>query len=118
MGEISPHFSAPTAQRSRIRSVLAYSLLVIRREGFKVEGNVIHYQYNGSAETGGAVADGICLCPMAESKPAGLSPTYCHCSVGYVKEIFELQFNRKVDVELIDSVLKGGKRCQFKITVI
>lgn len=88
------------------------------REELKVEGNVIHYQYSGSAETGSAVADGICLCPMAESKPAGLSPTYCHCSVGYVKEIFELQFNRKVDVELIDSVLKGGKRCQFKITVI
>lgn len=87
-------------------------------EVLKVEGNIIHYQYAGSAETGGAVADGICLCPMAESKPAGLSSTYCHCSVGYVKESFELQFNRKVDVELLDSVLKGGKRCKFKITVI
>lgn len=88
------------------------------REGLKIEGNVIYYQYSGSAETGGPVADGICLCSMAESKPAGLSPTYCHCSVGYVKEMFELRFNRKVDVELLDSVIKGGKRCRFKITVV
>lgn len=89
-----------------------------KEDGFKVEGNVIHYQYNGSAETGGAVEAGICLCPMVESMPAGLSPTYCHCSVGYVKEMFELRFNRKVDVELLDSVLRGGKRCKFKITVV
>jgi len=89
-----------------------------QQEGFKVEGNVIHFQYNSSAETGGEAKEGVCLCSMAESKPAGMSPTYCYCSVGYVKEMFELRFNRKVDVELLDSVLKGGKRCRFKITVI
>jgi len=88
------------------------------REDLKVEGNVIHYQYSGSAETGGAVADGICLCPMAESKPSGLSATYCHCSVGYVKEMFELRFKRNVKVELVDSILKGGNRCKFKLTVV
>lgn len=89
-----------------------------KQEGFKVEGNVIHYQYNSSAETGGATQDGVCLCPMVETKPAGLSSGYCQCSVGYVKEMFERRFNRKVDVELLDSVLWGGKRCKFKITVI
>jgi predicted outer membrane repeat protein len=87
-------------------------------EGFKVEGNVIYFQYNSSAETGGAVEGGVCLCPMVETLPAGMSPTYCHCSVGYVKEMFELRFNRTVSVELLDSVLKGGKRCKFKITVV
>lgn len=86
-------------------------------DGPKIEGNVIHYQYGGSAETGQASPEGICLCPMVESKPAGLSPTYCLCSVGYVKEMHELLFGRKVDVELLDSVLMGGKRCRFKITV-
>lgn len=89
-----------------------------RRDVLKVEGNVIYYQYTSSAETGANVREGICLCPMAESKPDGLSPTYCHCSVGYVREMFRLRFNRNVEVELLDSVLKGGKRCQFKITVL
>lgn len=89
----------------------------IKQEGFKIEGNVIYFQFNSSAETGGSSPEEICLCPMVESKPEGMSPTYCHCSVGYVKEMYELKFGRSVEVELIDSVLKGGRRCKFRITV-
>lgn len=89
-----------------------------KREDLRLEGNVIYFQYQSSAETGQASPEGVCLCPMVESKPAGLSPTYCLCSVGYVKEMNELRFGRKADVELLDSVLMGGKRCQFKITIL
>ena len=88
------------------------------RDGsLRVEGNVIHWEYTGSAETGGAAPERVCLCPMVESKPAGLSRTFCQCSVGYVKESFEQKFGRPVTVELLDSVLWGGARCSFKITV-
>jgi hypothetical protein len=89
-----------------------------KRDDLSIDGNVIWYRFSSSAETGEASPEGVCLCPLAESKPAGMSTTYCYCSVGYVKESFELRFDRKVDVELTDSVLKGGKRCSFKITVI
>lgn len=89
-----------------------------KRDDLKVEGNVIYFQYQSSAETGQASPEGVCLCPMVESKPAGLSPTYCLCSVGYVKEMHELRFGRKAEVELLDSVLRGGKRCKFKVTVL
>jgi hypothetical protein len=82
-----------------------------------VEGNVIVYQYESSAETGQSSPEGICLCPMVESIPAGLSPTYCLCSVGYVTEWIELLFGRACEVELIESVLRGAPRCRFKITV-
>jgi len=90
----------------------------IEQEGFRIDGNVIYFQFNSSAETGGPSPENVCLCPMVESKPEGLSSTFCHCSVGYAKEMNELKFGRTVDVELIDSVLKGGKRCKFKITVL
>ncbi len=83
----------------------------------RVEGNVIYFEYTGSAETGQASPEGICLCPMVESRPKGLSRTYCLCSVGYVKEMHERTFGRSCEVELLDSVLYGGKRCRFKITV-
>jgi hypothetical protein len=83
----------------------------------RVDGNVILWEYSSSAETGGAAPERVCLCPMVESKPAGLSRTFCQCSVGYVKESFEQRFARPVSVELLDSVLYGGKRCRFKITV-
>ena len=83
----------------------------------RVEGNVIYFQYDSSAETGSASPERVCLCPMVESKPAGLSRTYCQCSIGYVKEMHEQKFGRPVKVELLDSVLYGGARCKFKITV-
>jgi predicted hydrocarbon binding protein len=95
----------------------AWSKEQIKEEGFRIEGNTIYFQYNESAETGSSSAESICLCPMVEHKPAGMSPTYCWCSVGYVKEMYSLLFEKPVTVELLDSVLLGGKRCKFKITV-
>lgn len=83
-----------------------------------VEGNVIVYQYESSAETGQSSPEGVCLCPMVESKPAGLSPTYCLCSVGYITEWTERLFGRSCEVELLESVLRGAPRCRFKITVV
>ena len=84
---------------------------------FQIDDNIIYFQYMGSAETGQKAPENICLCPMVESKPDGLSRTYCQCSVGYVKEMFEQTFGKPVDVQLIGSVLYGEKRCKFKITV-
>jgi len=90
----------------------------IKDGSIRIEGNLVYFQYLGSAETSKASPEDVCLCPMVESKPAGLSPTYCSCSLGYVKEMFEQKFERMVDIELLDSVLNGGKRCRFKITVL
>ena len=89
----------------------------VKDGSFQIDGNVIYFQYIGSAETGQAAPENVCLCPMVESKPVGLSKTYCLCSVGYVKEMFEQTFGKPVDIQLVDSVLYGGKRCKFKITV-
>jgi hypothetical protein len=90
-----------------------------KERGYSIEGNVISYEFVGSAETGKPSPEAICLCPMAEAqKPGTISPTYCLCSVGYVKEMHELRFGRKAEVELLDSVLRGGKRCKFKVTVL
>ena len=94
---------------------------VEKREGdssYKIDGNVIYFQYMSAAETGLPSDEGACLCTLAESKPAGLSGTFCICSVGYVKEMHERIFGRPVEVELVDAVLKGGKRCKFKITLV
>jgi len=71
----------------------------------RVEGNVIYFEYTGSAETGQASPEGICLCPTVESKPKGLSRDLLSVLVGYVKEMHERTFGRSCDVELLDSVL-------------
>jgi hypothetical protein len=89
-----------------------------KEKGYSMDGKVITFAFVGSAETGQASPEGICLCPMAEAQKAGkISPTYCLCSVGYVKEMHERILGRPVEVELVDSVLRGGKRCDFRLTV-
>lgn len=85
---------------------------------YQIVGNVIYFQFSAAAETGKPSPENHCLCPMVETKPAGLSPTYCYCSLGYVKEMHEQLFRKPVDVELVSSVLRGDARCRFKITVM
>jgi hypothetical protein len=84
---------------------------------YRVEENVLYFQYTAAAETGLPSPGNHCLCPMVESKPAGLSPTFCLCSLGYVKEMHEQMFMKPVEVELLSSVLRGDPSCKFKITV-
>jgi hypothetical protein len=77
------------------------------------DGYVIHsYMWNYQ---GKPAPEGYCLCPFVESKVKGLSATYCHCSVGYIKEMWGRGFEEPIKVELLESVLRGGKRCRFKI---
>jgi hypothetical protein len=84
---------------------------------YEVNGNIIYFQYNSAAETGLPSPENHCLCPMVETNPAGLSPTFCLCSLGYVKEMHEQMFKKPVQVELISSVLHGDPRCKFRIRV-
>src|SRR5512136_3036398 len=89
-----------------------------KARGYSIEGNVVSFEFVGSAETGQASPENVCLCPTAEAQKAGeISPTFCHCSVGYVQEMHERMLGRPVEVELVDSVLRGGKRCKFRMTV-
>ncbi len=86
--------------------------------GYAMKNGVITFEYVGSAETGQASPEGICLCPAVEAQSATtMSPTYCWCSVGYVKEMHERIFGRPVNVELTKSVLRGDARCGFRITL-
>ncbi len=110
-----------TKQRPRTTPVTLESFTKrVKERGssdYRIEGNIIHFQYTSAAETGLPSPENHCLCPMVESIPAGLSPTFCLCSLGYVKEMHEQMFRKPVEVELVSSVLRGDPRCRFKITV-
>lgn len=89
-----------------------------KKQGYALEGQAISFEFVGSAETGQASPESVCLCPTAEAQKAGsFSPTYCLCSVGYVQEMHERLLGRPVKVELVDAVLRGGKRCKFRMTI-
>lgn len=62
-----------------------------------------------------------CHCPLARSTiregKLSISPTFCYCSGGYEKLHFDVIFNEPVEVELLESALKGDMRCRFAITI-
>lgn len=81
---------------------------------FQIEGKTVYLKFLKNYQ-GLDAPEGSCLCPFVETKPAGLSATYCHCSVGYIKELLRQTLDHPVHVELVESVLRGGKRCTFRI---
>jgi len=43
--------------------------------------------------------------------------TYCQCSTGWYKQLFESAFEREVQVELLQSIITGAKTCEFVIHI-
>lgn len=61
------------------------------------------------------VAEGPCGCPLVDAKR---TPSFwCHCSVGYQKEVFSAVFGRPAQATLKASKLAGAKRCVFEVQV-
>ncbi len=60
-----------------------------------------------------------CHCPLAAStilkEGAKVSPTWCYCSAGYEKTLFDNVFGESLEVEVLESVLDGSERCRFAI---
>jgi predicted hydrocarbon binding protein len=41
--------------------------------------------------------------------------TYCHCSAGWYKSLFEAAFDKPVKVKLKQSIIQGADSCEFEI---
>ncbi|MCU0291156.1 MAG: DUF6144 family protein [Thermoanaerobaculaceae bacterium] len=88
-----------------------------RDRGVRREGDTVYFQYDTVNPQGIGIPDGVCLCPFVESGPERLSATYCQCSAGYVREMFERIAGAPVAVEVLESVRTGGKLCRFKVNL-
>jgi len=56
-----------------------------------------------------------CYCPLVKGCSEPLSSTFCNCSVGWIKELFESALEKQVDVELEKSIVRGDDICRFKV---
>lgn len=57
-----------------------------------------------------------CYCSQVNKIPIGkLSGTYCNCSVGWAKALFEGALGRPVEVTKEESIIGGDKQCKFRI---
>jgi predicted hydrocarbon binding protein len=56
-----------------------------------------------------------CLCHLVAKQPPRLPDTYCYCSRGWLKEMFETVHGEPVEVELLESIKRGGEQCSFTV---
>ena len=52
-----------------------------------------------------------CTCPMA---PEVASPALCNCTCGHEKALWSAFFGKNVDVQIVESLLRGGKDCVIR----
>ena len=56
-----------------------------------------------------------CVCPLVK---AGRTPAdFCNCTLGWQQAAFSAVTGKPVTAEIEETVLRGGKRCSFRINV-
>ena len=56
-----------------------------------------------------------CGCPLVRHGVVNLTETFCLCSRGWVKTIFEVLLRRPVDVELRKAIGRGDDTCRYDV---
>lgn len=67
------------------------------------EGDTIHATYQR------------CYCGSVSKTRQPISTTYCQCSCGWFKRLFETLLEKPVQVQLVDSIAHGADVCTFTI---
>jgi ribosomal protein L44E len=71
--------------------------------GIERDGNRVHIRYGG----------GKCFCPAARNRPARPNDLHCECTRATHEAIFEAALGRHIQVELVETVRRGGQRCHL-----
>lgn len=68
----------------------------------------------------GEVIQSVCVqcgCPLVRNEVVDLTGTFCYCSRGWIKNVFETLFKRSVSVELEKSIGLGDEVCKFVVSI-
>jgi predicted ArsR family transcriptional regulator len=100
------------------------SVLLDRYKG-DIEGFLAEGRRNWMAEATYDKAEGMirvvdkgpsCSCPMVEV--GRTPPSFCDCTLGWQQEAYSAILGCRVKAELEESILRGGKRCVYRIKVV
>ncbi len=58
-----------------------------------------------------------CHCGLVKRSKEKISPTFCCCSGGWVKQLWEGIFQQSVEVAMTESLLKGDTRCTHSVRI-
>jgi predicted hydrocarbon binding protein len=129
MKRLKDKFDASTVKRIRMNCQCGYAMdekLALVKELMANSSNLEEFASQEKAKAAGlSYRDGelylmfpFCPCPMLAEVERLDNDTWCQCTTGYSKVLFEKAFGCEVDVELLKSVKMGDGICLMKITPI
>jgi len=73
------------------------------------EGDTVHIRFGfGKGKKG-------CFCPTARTQPVKPDDVMCECTRMTHQSIFETALNRKVKIDILETVRRGGDVCHFLV---
>lgn len=84
-------------------------LIAAYKRNFEIwkEGQTVHIRY-GETSPG-------CYCPAASYRPPAANDPHCDCTRATHQAIFETALGRPFQVEVLESVRRGGRTCHFLV---
>lgn len=73
----------------------------VGKSNVRREGSAVHIVYDQ------------CYCRLDDEVSKQLGDTHCYCSRGWLKEMFETVTGKPVEVDLLESIKRGGLKCRF-----
>jgi hypothetical protein len=58
-----------------------------------------------------------CYCRSVSGTAEPFPSTYCRCSCGWYRQLFEQLIGEPIEVELLDSIIQGAQACRFVIRI-
>jgi hypothetical protein len=56
-----------------------------------------------------------CYCPLVNQLEAKLSPTYCLCTMGWTKAVYETLTGKPVGVKILSTIKRGDPKCLIEV---
>lgn len=127
MRRLEDNFDTLTVKKIRMNCQCGYAMdekLALVKELMASSANLEEFANNEKAKAAGLsyhdnelyLQFPFCPCPMLAEVDKLNNNTWCQCTTGYSKVLFEKAFSCEVDVELLKSVKMGDDSCLMKIT--
>lgn len=126
MGRLENHFDPSTVKQIRRNCQCGYGMdekLALVEELMEGASGLETFAGQDKAKAAGLSCDNgtlylefaFCPCPMLAEVEKLDSLTWCQCTAGYSKVLFEKAFGCEVDVELLQSIKAGDEKCRMSI---
>ena len=126
MSRLENRFDRPDVKQIRMNCQCGYGMdekLKLLKELTESSSDLEEFANQEKAKAAGLFCENgelylqfrFCPCPMLADVDKLDTDTWCQCTTGYSKALFEKAFGCEVDVELMKSIKKGDDICLQKI---